>query len=239
MYLFSWCFALFCSLILPLTLAVELCVRKKGTWRPLLCGALTFTVFQGFVRLPVLTALARTDWYSGFETSDPALYALFLGATAALFEEGGRWLVMHIFLKKRRSVRDGIAFGAGHGGIEAIAVLGVTALANIIGAGSLSVGEWSLVLAGGAERLFALAAQIGFSVMVMESVREKKPLWLLLAFALHMLIDFGAAYAAGFLCDSASVWALEVCIGLFGAGMLRFTWKAWKQERAQSGPSAG
>ena len=87
---------------------------------------------------------------------------------------------------------------------------------------------------GGAERVFALAAQIGFSVRVMKSVREKKPLWLLLAFVLHTLVDFGAAYAAGFLGDGASVWAIEVCVGLFAAAMLWFVWKEWKREKAQS-----
>ena len=234
MYTFVWIFALVCAFVLPLALAVELCVRKKDSWKPLLFGALTFTVFQGFLRIPALAALGGTAWFQALQGAEPALYALFLGATAALFEEGGRWLVMRFLLKKHRGVRDGICFGVGHGGIEAVLIFGLTAAATLFSGASADAGSPPLVLAGGAERVFALAAQIGFSVMVMKSVREKKPLWLLLAFVLHTLVDFGAAYAAGFLGDGASVWSIEICVGLFAAAMLWFVWKEWKREKAQS-----
>ena len=234
MYTFVWIFALVCAFVLPVALAVELCVRKKGSWKPLLFGALTFTVFQVFLRIPALSVLGGTAWFQALQGAEPALYTLFLGATAALFEEGGRWLVMRFLLKKQRSVRDGIVFGAGHGGIEAIVILGLTSAATLVSGAAADAGSLTLVFAGGAERVFALAAQIGFSVMVMKSVREKKPLWLLLAFVLHTLVDFGAAYAAGFLGDGASVWAIEICVGLFAAAMLWFVWKEWKREKAQS-----
>ena len=234
MYTFAWIFALVCSLVLPIALAAELCVRRKGSWKPLLFGALTFTVFQGFLRIPLLSLLGTEAWFQALQGAEPAVYTLFLGATAALFEEGGRWLVMRFLLKKQRSVRDGIVFGAGHGGIEAIVILGMTSAATLVSGAAADAGSLSLVFAGGAERVFAFAAQIGFSVMVMKSVHEKKPLWLLLAFALHTLVDFGAAFASAFLGDGASVWAVEVCVGLFAAGMLWFVWREWKREKAQS-----
>ena len=86
-----------------------------------------------------------------------------------------------------------------------LAVAPAMEVGYVFSGASADAGSPPLVLAGGAERVFALAAQIGFSVMVMKSVREKKPLWLLLAFVLHTLVDFGAAYAAGFLGDGAGL----------------------------------
>lgn len=231
MYIFSWIFALFCALILPVGLAVELCVRRKQGWKPLLFGALTFTVFQGFARLPALSALSGLDWYKTLQSAQPATYTLFLGATAALFEESGRWLVMRFLLKKQRGVMDGVAFGVGHGGIEAVVIMGVTALFSLLSGGGITETDPSLVLAGGFERLFMLAAQIGFSVMVLKAVREKKPLWLLLAFVVHTLLAFAIAYSAGYLGDRSGVWSIEIVVGLLAAGMAWFTWMEWKREK--------
>lgn len=239
MYTFAWIFALCCALVLPIVLAVELCIRRKGSWKPLLFGALTFTVFQGFVRIPALSALSGAAWFGALQGAEPAVYTLFLGATAAFCEEGGRWLVMRFLLKKQRGVRDGIAFGVGHGGLEAIVILGMTAAATLFSGSAEDAGSLPLVFASGVERLFALTAQIGFSVMVMKSVREKKPLWLLLAFALHTFVDFGTAYVAGFLGDGASVWAIEACVGLFAAAMFWFTWREWKRGKGAAGEAAG
>lgn len=232
MYTFAWIFAFCCALVLPIVLAVELCVRRKENWKPLLFGALTFTVFQGFVRLPALSTLSRTDWFGALQNAEPLVYTLFLGATAALCEEGGRWLVMRFLLKKQREVRDAVAFGVGQGGLEAVVILGMTAAATLFSSSSEDAGSIPLVFASGTERLFALAAQLGFSVMVMKSVRERKPLWLFLAFGLHTLIDFGMAYAAGFLGDSASIWAVEACVGLLALAMLRFMRREQKKEAA-------
>ena len=46
MYILSCIFAVLCSAILPITLTVILCAHYKGIWKPILFGALTFTVFQ-------------------------------------------------------------------------------------------------------------------------------------------------------------------------------------------------
>lgn len=232
MYLFSWIFALFCALILPVGLAAEFCARRKESWKPLLFGALTFTVFQGFARLPVLTALSGTAWYASMQASDPTLYTLFLGASAALFEEGGRFLVMRFLLKRQRTAADAVAFGVGHGGIEAVVILGATALFTLLsGTGVTETGP-VLVFAGAAERLFALTAQAGFSVLVMKSVREKKTGWLLLAFGLHTLLDFATAYSSGYLGNGAEIWAVEAAAGILAAGMGWFTWMELKREKA-------
>lgn len=231
MYLFSWIFALFCALILPLGLAAEFCVRRKKSWKPLLFGALTFTAFQGFARLPVLTALSGTAWYASLQAS-PVWYTLFLGVSAALFEEGGRFLVMRFLLKRQRTVADAVAFGVGHGGIEAVVILGATALFTLISGTGVTETDPVFVFAGAAERLFALTAQIGFSVLMMKSLREKKTGWLIPVFVSHALLGFAIAYSSGYLGSGAEIWAVEAAAGMLAAGMGWFTWMEWKREKA-------
>lgn len=223
---FSSIFTTLCAAVLPIALAVVLCVRKKGVWKPILFGALTFCFFQVLVRIPLLQLVLRNQaWYIAFSQTQPILYALFLGATAALFEEGGRFVVMSLFLKKQRSPLDGVAFGVGHGGIEALLFAGINAILML--ATQTFTATPNLIFAGGVERLSAMAMQIGFSVMVMKSVREKNILWLLLAFAIHTVSDFGVVLAA----NSLNIWVIEAAVAAVAVSMAWFVVREFKKER--------
>lgn len=218
-------FAIICSVALPITLVVIFCVRKKGIWKPILFGALTFPFFQVLIRIPLLQLVfPRESWYVLMRDTQPVLYALFLGGTAALFEEGGRFVVMSLFLKKHRGTSDGIAFGVGHGGIEAILFVGIGAFAALLS--SAFAATPSEMFAGGVERLSTLMLQIGFSVMVMKTIREKNYLWLLLAFVIHTVIDFGAVMLFG----NLNVWVLEAGIFVVALLMAWFVYEEFKRE---------
>jgi len=224
MDIFSCIFVIICSIILPIVITVIFCVRKKETWKPILFGALTFSFFQVLIRVPLLQlVLPNEAWYILMSSTQPTLYALFLGGTAALFEEGGRFIVMSLFLKKHRSTLDGIAFGVGHGGIEAMLFVGISAIAMLLT--STFPSTPSSVFAGGVERLSTMVIQIGLSVMVMKTVREKNYWWLLLAFAIHTIIDFGAVLASG----NLTVWTIEAAIFAVALFMAWFIYKEYKK----------
>jgi len=224
MNIFSSIFAVLCSVILPIVLTVIFCVRKKGIWKPILFGALTFSFFQVLIRVPLLQLVfPKEAWFILMSSTQPVLYALFLGGTAALFEEGGRFVVMSLFLKRQRSTLDGIAFGVGHGGIEAILFVGISAFAMLFM--STFPSSPSSVFAAGVERLSTLVIQIGFSVMVMKTVREKNYLWLLIAFVIHTVIDFGAVMLNG----NLNVWVLEALILAVALLMGWFVYKEYKK----------
>ncbi len=224
MYILSCIFAVICSAILPIALTVILCARCKGIWKPILFGAITFTVFQVIIRIPLLSlVLPNQKWFILLTSTQPVLYALFLGLTAALFEEGGRFLVMSLFLKKQKSTSDGIAFGIGHGGIEAIFIVGISSVVMLFSPAQPAYS--SAIAASGVERLSTLAIQIGFSVMVMKSVREKNYLWLLLAFLIHTVIDFGVMLISG----GISVWIIEAVIFAVALCMAWFSFKEYKK----------
>jgi uncharacterized membrane protein YhfC len=211
-------FTIFVSLVLPIFAAVWLAVKRKGYLVPVLLGAATFTLFQILTRIPIVAVvLPKTMWFTMLSQTHPFLYALFMGGTAALFEEGGRWIVMKRFMRRKHRVADGIAFGVGHGGIEAVFFAGIGTLVQLIINGASETP--SLTFAGGVERISAMTAHIAWSVMVLKSVSEKKPVWLLVAFLLHAAVD-AAVVVLG--TAGVSVLLIETVIGAFALVMLRY-----------------
>ena len=176
------------SLILPVSAGVWLAVRRKGYLKPALLGAVCFGFFQAVTRLPALELLRQTIGYTIFSTTRPYLNALFLAGTAGLFEEGGRWLVMSLLMKDKRRVSDGLAFGVGHGGLEALLINGISSVVFLI-LNDYSTTTPTLLVAGGFERVCTIAVHMALSVMVLKSVSMRKSIWLLLAFVLHTAID--------------------------------------------------
>ena len=230
MSILSSVFAVAATLLLPVGAGIWLSLKKKGYLKPLLFGVLTFVVFQVLTRIPILQAvLPRMPWYIVMQTGYPLLSSLFLGGTAALFEEGGRYLVMSIFLKNRQRVSDGIAFGIGHGGIEAILFAGLNAVWLLITASDYDPG---LMFAGGVERISAMLLHVAWSVMVLKSVREKKIGYLFLAFALHALIDVVAVFLGQH--NHVSILMLEILFGAFALLMLAYTIYEYKKSKNEA-----
>ena len=224
MEIISSIFTVTAALLLPVGAGIWLSLKKKGYLKPLLFGVLTFVVFQVLTRIPVLQlVLPRMPWFSVMQAGYPLLSALFFGGTAALFEEGGRYLVMALFLRNRQRVSDGIAFGIGHGGIEAVLLAGISALLILLGAGASDVG---LMFAGGVERLSTMVLHVAWSVMVLKSLRERRIGYLFLAFALHTLIDAAAVLGQYY---GVSILILEIVVGIFALMMLGYTLYEYKR----------
>ena len=91
----------------------------------LVAGALSFYIPQMVIRVPLLQLiLPTTSWYKALSTHT-FFYALFLGLSAALFETVGRTFTIGVLLKKSQSYKTGLIHGLGHGGIEAIFLVGL------------------------------------------------------------------------------------------------------------------
>lgn len=216
MNIMSSLFTIVCALVLPIGAAVYLCIRRNGVWKPLIFGALTFFVFQVLIRIPIIQiVLPNMQWFLTMSYTQPVVYALFMGVTAALVEEFGRYVTMRLFLKKNLRFVDGISFGIGHGGIEAILIAGIGALMLLL----TDIGSVKPVsmFAGGFERISAMICHVGWSVMVMKSVRGKKTGWLLLAFATHTILDTFVGLAAYM---GMGIWLTEAVLMLFAVLMI-------------------
>jgi uncharacterized membrane protein YhfC len=208
------------SLILPVVLAVWFCRKYHASAAAVLLGALTFLAFQLVLRIPLMQLLSPI--YPGDIVKIPLTgwrlvnYSLYLSVTAALFEEGGRVIIYKLFLKKKRDWSNAAAFGIGHGGFEAISLVGLTYVNNLILMMMINLGvintaggtdaalaqavqiltdtKSSLFLMAGIERLFAMTLHIGFSLLVVYGLVSKKYIFLLYAFLAHFILNFPLAF---------------------------------------------
>lgn len=131
--IFSCCITLFVSLILPVLLLIVFAFRnrKQGIVSAWLLGAAGFFVTQILIRLPLLTALQGQSWFLKFVNSHLFAYAFGLAFSAGLFELAGRLAVAKL-MKKKLTYRRSLAAGLGHGGIEAMLLVGITYINNLI-----------------------------------------------------------------------------------------------------------
>lgn len=175
-------------------------IRKKNRCvKPYFIGMLVFFISQMILRIPLLNnVISKMDWYMEMSTFYPVIVMIFLGLTAGVFEEVGRYLGFKIALRNNRRWIDGIAFGIGHGGIEAMLLLGMASLQNlfiVISKGNESVlnilySNGPYILLGGLERIFAIMIHIGLTMIVLYGINKNKIRYLFLAIILHGLVDF-------------------------------------------------
>lgn len=214
---------LFVCLILPVLVLIFFARKNRGqgivsAW---LLGAAGFFVTQILIRLPILTVLQNQPWFLTFAQSNLFAYAFTLAFTAGLFELAGRFVVAKL-LQKNLTFRRSLAAGLGHGGIEAILLVGMTYINNLIYIAMVNTGTFDVLftqldgnaaaiaqleqirfqlvntpstmfLLGGFERLLAMTAHAAMSVLVCYGVAHKKVLpCTLLCLAIHTFIDLTA-----------------------------------------------
>lgn len=195
----------------PLGALIYLIITKNKAVKSFFVGVFVFLIFQVFTRIPLLQyVLPKMDWYNIMVSANPIMYGLFLGVTAGLFEEVGRFLGFKIGLKKNLRWIDGFAFGMGHGGIEAMLLVGVACIKNLMILISLKNGTFDvakvgmseesvrvsfaavtnmMVLVVGLERIFTLIIHIGLTLVVLYGIRKRKLIYLGLAILIHAIID--------------------------------------------------
>ncbi len=205
----------FLMIAIPVGLGIYLTRRWKFGGRIWWIGAATFILSQ-VGHIPFNWAIGKLLNQSGMVSWNPTIQllfnAIFLGLSAGIFEEGTRYLVLRWWAKDARSWRNGVLFGAGHGGAEAI-LLGVLVLygflqmvalrsadlARTIPASQLDLVQrqitaywsatWYFSLFGVLERIFTIPCQIVLAVLVMQVFIRGKIRWLFVAIGYHALLD--------------------------------------------------
>lgn len=213
----------FLAFLLPLGLAFWFWRKTKVPITTVLIGALTFFVMQVVLRIPLLQVVTPdpetlNDWIS--TTRGFWLYSGFLALTAALFEELGRFLFFKLF-RRRADWQNAVGLGIGHGGAEAILIVGIGAIANTIILAVLAaelpvelpaqlVQQFTSTppldfLAGGIERLLTIPIHIALSTLVVAGIANKRFRYVVLAIAAHFLLNFPLAWLA----QNFGIWPTE------------------------------
>lgn len=247
------CFSLLACFVFPVVLCILFMKKTRPGPLPLLMGIIVFILFvlvlEASMHALLLTAIPATK---EFLNSNVWIYATYGAFAAGIFEEGGRWLAFSVFLKKKREWKHGIAYGIGHGGIEAVLLATPSVLNSIIYAVMINTGtfdsmknalpqatadvlqqtkdallsesSWLFTMTG-IERLCAISFQIALSVLVLYAVYNKKYLFVGLAVLLHAAIDYPAVfYQKGLL----PLWAVELYCVVLTVPALIFIFKSRK-----------
>lgn len=136
------------TLLGPIVAAIVYSVKNKGkgVWKAWLLGAAGFFVLQILIRVPVFNVLGTFPWFQRFAENQYIVYCLILAMTAALFEVVARFGVAKI-LQKNMNYQQGVAAGLGHGGIEAIILIGMTYVNNLLYAVMINSGAFDATVA--------------------------------------------------------------------------------------------
>ena len=144
----AMCVTLFISMVLPVIVLIVYALKNKrqGVSSAWFIGAAGFFVTQMVIRVPILSALSSMPGFVAFAENQYVLYALMLGLTAALFEVAGRYASAKI-MSKNLTFTKGFAAGLGHGGIEAIVLIGMTYVSNLLYVAMINTGAIEGVIA--------------------------------------------------------------------------------------------
>ena len=134
---------LFITLIAPVMVWIIYGVKNKGkgVWKAFVLGAAGFVLLQMIIRMPILNIVSLIPGFGTFVAEYYVVYCLILAITAALFEVVARFGVAKI-LQKKINYEQGVAAGLGHGGIEAILIVGMTYINNLLYAIMINIGSF-------------------------------------------------------------------------------------------------
>lgn len=246
--------AMVAGIILPVAAAI---LAKKKTTAKLsafFTGCGIMLVFA-FILEQILHTVVLMSSVGSAITGNIWLYGLYGGLAAGLFEETGRFFAFKVILKKDHD-NDGTAlmYGAGHGGFEAFYILVIGMVNNLIYAALLNSGMAQTVtasltgdalvqveavfealattaspifLVGIAERMIAMVAHVGMSVLVWFAAKKggKATLLYPLSILLHATMNFIAVAADELL---GNVVVVEGAILVVALGIVFVASKVWK-----------
>ncbi|MDO5155837.1 MAG: YhfC family glutamic-type intramembrane protease [Eubacteriales bacterium] len=244
---------LFVFLVVPVALSLIWIIKKKERVTTILVGAAAFILFALILEKPIQnvllfpTAMGLSDHaISIFMNSHPVLLAFMVGLFPGVFEETGRLIAYKTVLKKRTNKETSISYGIGHGGIEVIAILGLTYVNYIAYAVMINTGTFQTlvdqlmaqapgqigqvdqmvsllttfscgkVMLDVVERIFAVMFHIGASVLVFYACRDKGKFWL---YPLAIVIHTVTDFVGGlviFNVISISDWGMEFIVAIIG-----------------------
>jgi uncharacterized membrane protein YhfC len=246
--------ALSCLISIGLPIILLIVFKKKGAdILPFIVGMAVMVLFafvlEALVHNVVLNSPAGQKIRGNIW-----LYALYGGLMAGLFEETGRLAAFKTVLRKRRDKDiNALMYGAGHGGIEAAALVGLAMISNIaysmmINTGSISTLAESvpgdmlvqlqeavdqlittpsyMFLMGGIERISAIALHIALSVLVWFATKNRFSAKLfLLAIGIHFAVDAVTVVVSGL---GVSTIILEIVVAIMAIAALLIARQVWR-----------
>ena len=252
-------FTMFVSIGGPVFLCFLVVKKFHAKLYPAVIGAAAFAFFvlvlESLMHKAVLGATGDVI------TGNIWLYGLYGGLAAGLFEETGRYLAMRFYMKKSLTKENALMYGVGHGGIEAVMIVGMSYISNLMVALMINQNGLDSLLAGlddattaatieqlsalwtlpsyqfffaGVERISAMMLQIALSYLVYRTVKEKQMRFYGIAVGIHFAVDAVTVILSGYL--GSSFVGLLVLEGVLLAAVILICIKVSKLYRAEPEP---
>lgn len=244
-------FTLLISTVVPIAACIIAVFKWKGKVKisSFFIGAATFILFAMILERILHAVVLGTT--GTLLTGNVWLYAIYGGLAAGLFEETGRFLAMKFCMKNTLNRENAILYGIGHGGIEAILLVGLTYVNNLIYSLLINSGSLTSLLSAydantqqtvlrqltalgttpsylfymaGVERINAMLLHVVLSYLVYLAVRNRKTGLYVLSVFLHALVD------AGFILLSSKL-SLVLCEVILFAAVLLLAFALYKYEK--------
>lgn len=217
--LFGVIFAIFISVILPVIAFVYACLKKR--YFPFLLGVIAFVGSQILFRIPILQYLQNNSIsYTKFSVVQPVLFVILIGLSAGIVEEIAGFIMIRYFMKQR-DWQAGFLFGAGHGGIEALLLVGVSVVPILFSITAPVLGTQLFV--GGIERLFAMLLHIGLSIIVLQGVVKRKFFYVLMAILIHGFVDSLVGLVPLFMNPQVALIVVEVSLAVIAIAVFSYS----------------
>lgn len=246
------------AILVPIAALIIFKLKNKDVkLRYFFIGAATFVVFA-----LILEQILHYFMLSTIQNSGVVFYTLYGALCAGIFEETGRFLAFKLFCKNENDPRASIMYGLGHGGVEAVVLVGVTLISyavtamtvNALGTEALfgalpdeqrwaaeaqiaALTDYDMVstIVSLAERILAIILHTALSVIVFASIKMKGKLWLYpAAIVLHALFDVPAAlYQRGIITGIAVTELLLLAADIVLVLITIKIYKAMKNELAE------
>lgn len=238
---------------LPIGLYLYLKHKKYARTSSFVTGMLVFILFAMVLETAVHSLVFSLTGTA--LTGNLFLYAVYAALMAAAFEETGRYLAMRFVLRYRFDGKNALMYGAGHGGAEAMILLGLTSINNLVNTALINSGSLPDVLSGldeatlesvlggvaqlwtapayiffvaGFERTVAICLHIALSVLVWRAVRDRKASWYWAAFGGHFAVDFAAVIMPNY-----SILLTEALFALMTAAVAWYAVRAYREAAAE------
>ncbi len=248
------CISIAIAILLPLVLLVYYRFRKHASILSFFVGCLVMLIFAFVLEQIVHSAVFASPAGAKIQ-ANIWMYALYGGLMAGLFEETGRFLAFKTVLKsKRDNNANALMYGAGHGGFEAIVLLGITMINNLTWSILINSGRTDLItdklsgdalsqaqqaiqalittpsyqfILGSVERVFAIVLQISFSVLVWFAAKKLSSLILYpAAILLHFIVDAVTAVMSGL---GVPAVIIEVVVGVMAVIIAIIAKSVWNK----------
>lgn len=211
------CIALLLTTLVPIGIMIWYCIRHKDekVWLAALIGAAGFFVPQMLIRIPILNALSMNEGFMAFAENHYLIYGISLAATAGLFELAGRFTTAKILDRKGITLHKAMAAGLGHGMIEAVVVVGLQYINNILYTVMINTGTFDALIAQSAAQAGVDTAQ--FDALKDSLINTAAPLYLLgiweraMTVILHLFLSMLVCY---FVAKKRPLTGIFICLAI-------------------------